>query len=652
MAEIAAIKGVLVIALHFSVDRNLGVVVTYQRYSCLPESNLRCFWMVGIMQVKRLSIVALIVLECVLLGITISSDTLLVETKYGKILGRTRHFPEQLNGDIRYVNTFLGIPFASPPVNHLRFRPPEPPAAWKPHIYNATFFRNVCQQPQNSYFEDSIRIVWPGFTWEKDSSEDCLYLNIFAPGNNVTNTSELYPVIMFIHGGSYVYGTTARHTTPGEVLPRWGVVLVTIQYRLGPFGFLTTGDSAAPGNWGLLDQVQAFKWIQENIKAFGGDPNKVTILGVSSGGASVGLHLLSPRSKGLFHQAIAESGVEFSPFAFQSVKEAALKTKITAMKLGCSSENSHDMIKCLRKKEARSIVLKYDWKSTGPVIDNYFIYDTPENLRRSGQFYHVPLIGGFNSDEGAHNTPEVYHPPTEITSSVFRDSIKSFVKDQMVHENEKTAVLVEDAIEFQYTPWSKASDSLNLRKKIINIQSDYYVAAPTVEVLGIHSTSAPTYMYEFSHRSKADTEDAWMGVKHGDNTPYDFGAPFVNISSLTFTEEDQNVSSLIMSLYANFAKYGNPTPQAVQGMTWGEFNRTTRLYLRIQGRPDIQANFEPQRMAFWNSYYPRLLNFSNHIGQEAISGTNHNEGVERVSNPGLISLVLASILFFLAPGPV
>ena len=611
--------------------------------------------MVGIMQVKRLSIVALIVLECVLLGISMSSDTLLVETKYGKILGRTQHFYEQLSSGRRTVNTFLGIPFASPPVSRLRFRPPEPPAAWKPHVYNATFFRNVCQQQQYAYFEDSIRIVWPGFTWKKDSSEDCLYLNIFAPGNNATNSSEPYPVIMFIHGGSYVFGTTARHTTPGEVLPRWGVVLVTIQYRLGPFGFLTTGDSAARGNWGLLDQVQALKWIQENIKAFGGDPNRVTILGVSSGGASVGLHLLSPRSKGLFHQAIAESGVEFSPFAFQSVKEATLKTKITASKLGCSSENSHDMIECLRKKDAQSIVLNYNWTSTGPVIDNYFIHDTPESLRRSGQFYPVPLIGGFNSDEGAHNTPKKYHPPTEITLSVFRDYIKEFVKERMSHDNKKAAVLIEDAIEFQYTPWSKTPDSPTLRKKMINIQSDYFVAAPTVEVLGIHSTSAPTYMYEFSHQSKANREDAWMGVKHGDNTPYDFGAPFVNITSPTFTEEDQNVSSLIMSLYANFAKDGNPTPQAVQGVTWGKFNRTTKLYLRIQGSPEIQANFEPQRMAFWNSYYPRLLNFSNHIAQEAISGTNrsnHNEGVERVSNPGLVSLLLASILFFPAPGPV
>lgn len=602
------------------------------------------------MIVKSLLTVVVIVIECLSLGMTIPSETPpVVETKYGKILGKTRHFPKG-SGDIKSINTFLGIPFAKPPVKSLRFRPPQPPAAWKPRVHNATFFRNVCQQQQFEYFARSIRLVWPGFTWEKDSSEDCLYLNVFTPGKNVTNTSQLYPVIMFIHGGSYVFGTTARHTTPGEVLPRWGVVLVTVQYRLGPFGFLTTGDSAARGNWGLLDQVQALKWIQENIKAFGGNPNNVTILGVSSGGASVGLHLLSPLSKGFFHQAISESGVEFSPFAFYSVEEAVLKTKRTATKLGCDTENSQSIIECLRKKDAQSIIDDYEWKSTGPVIDNYFIHDTPENLRRSGKFYRVPLISGFNSDEGSHNTAKEYYPPTEITLSVFRDAIKTFVKKHTFHENKDTAVLIEDAIEFQYTPWSKTPDSPTLRQKIIDIQSDYYVAAPTLEVLGVHSMGAPAYMYEFSHRSKVNTADAWLGVQHGDNTPYDFGAPFLNITSLNFTEEDRNVSRLIMSLYANFAKYGNPTPHAVQGVTWDEFNRTNRFYLRIQAKPEMEANFEPHRMAFWNSYYPKLLNFSRHIDRG--SGTNrgnHNRGVERVSNPVLIGFLLTSTLFLIAP---
>lgn len=606
-----------------------------------------------IIQVKSWSIVVLIVVECFSLGITSSSGTIIVQTQYGRILGKTTHFPEE-NGDIKSINTFLGVPFASPPVNKLRFQPPQRPAAWVPRVYNATFFRNVCPQKNLSHFENSILHVWPEFTWETGSSEDCLYLNIFTPEKNASNTSQLYPVIMFIHGGSYVFGTTARHTTPGEVLPRWGVVLVTIQYRLGPFGFMTTGDDVAPGNWGMLDQVEALKWIQENIKAFGGDPNKVTILGVSSGGASVGLHLLSPLSKGLFHQAISESGVEFSPFAFRSVEEAVLKTKSTAKKLECDTTSSQRMIDCLRTKDTQSIIDSFDWHNTGPVIDKHFMYDTPQNLRRLGEFYPVPLLSGFNSDEAAHNTPKHYHPPTEITPSLFKDFIKFFVEKNLLHYNKNTAVLIVDAVEFQYTPWSKTPDSPTLRRKIVNMQSDYFVAAPTVEVLGIHSTHAPAYMFEFSHRSAVSAMDDWMGVAHGENTPYVFGAPFLNITSLNFTDEDRNVSSLLMSLYANFAKYGNPTPHRVQGVTWDKFNTTDKLYLRINNRSEMEANYEPNRMAFWNTYYPRLLNFTKHIEQNKGSGTNpvnHNKGEERVSNSGLLSLLFPSILFVLAAVP-
>ena len=599
---------------------------------------------------KSLLIVVVIVVECFSLAHTTPSGKPIVETKYGKIIGKTRHFLSE-DGHIKYVNTFLGVPYASPPIKDLRFQPPKPPHSWKPEIYNATSFKFVCAQSQSKYFLNSIRLAWPGFTWEKDSSEDCLYLNIFAPGReNATNSSPLYPVIMFLHGGSYVHGTTARHTTPGEVFPRFGVVLVMVQYRLGPFGFMTTGDAEARGNWGMLDQVQALKWIRENIKAFGGDPERVTALGVSSGGASVGLHLLSPLSEGLFQRAIIESGVELSPFAFQSVEAAVQNTKKTAKNLSCNTEDHREMMNCLKTKDTSQIVDKWQGP-TRPVIDNHFICDTPEKLRLSGQFHPVPLIGGFNSDEAGHNIPQKCIPPNELSSAVFGDCIKSFVhKEDLYHNNEKTAGLLEDSITFQYTPWTKTPDPPTLLKKIVNMQSDYFVAAPTLKVLEIHSQKAPTYMYEFSHISKRSSEEAWLGVRHGANTPYDFGAPFLNISSLNFTEEDRNVSSFIMSLYANFAKDGIPTPSALHGVTWNQFNRTHKSYLLIQENPEMQTNFEPQRMAFWNFYYPRLLNFSKTIANSKEQNRdNHNNGVGRVSKPGLLGLILivlcAPVLF-------
>lgn len=561
--------------------------------------------MIWITQEKNWSIVVFIVVACFSFGITNLSATIIVETQYGKIIGKTTQFLDENDG-FQTVYSFLGVPFASPPVNELRFEPPQRPAAWKPRIYNATFFRNVCPQKNLSYFEKSIRNVWPEFSWENDSNEDCLYLNIFTP----SNASHFHPVIMFIHGGSYAFGTTARHTTPGEVLPRLGVVLVTIQYRLGPFGFMTAGDGVARGNWGMLDQVEALKWIKENIEVFGGDPNRVTILGVSSGGASVGLHILSPLSEGLFHRAITESGVEFSPFAFNSVKKAIDKTNVTAGKLSCDTTSSKRMMDCLRSKSAQSIIDKFDWRNTGPIIDRYFIYDTPKNLRRSGKFNKVPLISGFNSHEGAHNTPQEFHPPRDITTSVLREFINNFVENHILQENNKTAVIIEDAIEFQYTPWSKTPDSPSLRQEIVNIMSDYYVAAPTLGVLGIHSALAPTYMFEFNHRSAESDTDAWMGVAHGENTPYVFGAPFLNSTALNFTNEDRNISRLIMTLYANFAKYGNPTPHRVHGVIWDRFNTGSKLYLRINNRSQMGAYYESRRMAFWNNYYPKILNLT------------------------------------------
>ena len=565
--------------------------------------------MIWITQEKNWSIVVFIVVACFSFGITNLSATIIVETQYGEIIGKTTQFLDENDG-FQTVYSFLGVPFASPPVNELRFEPPQRPAAWKPQTYNATFFRNVCPQKNFSYFEKSIRNVWPEFSWENDSNEDCLYLNIFTPGNKTSNASHFHPVIMFIHGGSYAFGTTARHTTPGEVLPRLGVVLVTIQYRLGPFGFMTAGDGVARGNWGMLDQVEALKWIKENIEVFGGDPNRVTILGVSSGGASVGLHILSPLSEGLFHRAITESGVEFSPFAFNSVKKAIDKTNITAGKLSCDTTSSKRMMDCLRSKSAQSIIDKFDWRNTGPIIDRYFIYDTPKNLRRSGKFNKVPLISGFNSHEGAHNTPQEFHPPRDITTSVLREFINNFVENHILQDNNKTAVIIEDAIEFQYTPWSKTPDSPSLRQEIVNIMSDYYVAAPTLGVLGIHSALAPTYMFEFNHRSAESDTDAWMGVAHGENTPYVFGAPFLNSTALNFTNEDRNISRLIMTLYANFAKYGNPTPHRVHGVIWDRFNTASKLYLRINNRSQMGAYYESRRMAFWNNYYPKILNLT------------------------------------------
>ena len=319
----------------------------------------------------------------------------IVSTKYGDIEGLVTLYPNA-SGPFKSVSKFLGVPFAAPPIGELRFKAPEPPKEWKPKVLERKTHGDVCWQ--GSMLEFNTRIFAPNFTY----SEDCLYLDVYSP-----NVSGRLPVLFYIHGGAFEYGTAL--TYPSDLLALHGLVVVVIQYRLGPFGFLTTGNSAAPGNLGMLDQVEALKWVKENIEHFGGDPSKVTICGLSAGAASVSLHLLSPLSKGLFHQAIAESGVDLSPFAIQPVSSALRFVTGLAQKLDCGTSDHSTMLACiLRQKDAdiqkASDSIPFGMSDNvrcGPVVDNYFLLDIPRNLRQKGDFRKVKFMISFTSQEGA-----------------------------------------------------------------------------------------------------------------------------------------------------------------------------------------------------------------------------------------------------------
>ena len=321
-----------------------------------------------------------------------------VSTKYGKIEGLTPASYPNAPGPFKSVTKFLGVPFAAPPIGELRFKAPQPPKKWKPNVRQAKRHENICLQPKT--YEFRIKQFAQNFSY----SEDCLYLDVYSP-----NVSLHLPVMVYIHGGGYEIGTAIKY--PSDILTLQGVVVVVIQYRLGPFGFLTTGDSAAPGNFGMLDQVEALKWVKDNIENFGGNSGKVTIFGASAGGSIVNLHLLSPLSKGLFHQAIAESGVDLSIWATKPVSFGLHYAKELAEKLDCATSNSKDMLDCIRSKEGTDIEencesvignIRYiDHLPWAPVADKTFLHDTPKNLRKKNEFHKVPLMISFNSHEGA-----------------------------------------------------------------------------------------------------------------------------------------------------------------------------------------------------------------------------------------------------------
>uniref|UniRef100_A0A5G2QWJ0 Carboxylic ester hydrolase n=1 Tax=Sus scrofa TaxID=9823 RepID=A0A5G2QWJ0_PIG len=328
-----------------------------------------------------------------------------VDTAQGRVLGKY----VSLEGLAQPVAVFLGVPFAKPPLGSLRFAPPQPAEPWS-FVKNTTSYPPMCcQDPVVEQMTSDL------FTNGKERltlefSEDCLYLNIYTPAD-LTKRGRL-PVMVWIHGGGLVLGGAPMYD--GVVLAAHeNVVVVAIQYRLGIWGFFSTGDEHSRGNWGHLDQVAALHWVQENIANFGGDPGSVTIFGESAGGESVSVLVLSPLAKNLFHRAISESGVALTVALVRKDMKAAAKQ--IAVLAGCKTTTSAVFVHCLRQKsedELLDLTLKMkfltldfhgDQRESHPflptVVDGVLLPKMPEEILAEKDFNTVPYIVGINKQE-------------------------------------------------------------------------------------------------------------------------------------------------------------------------------------------------------------------------------------------------------------
>uniref|UniRef100_A0A8B9SD34 Carboxylic ester hydrolase n=1 Tax=Apteryx owenii TaxID=8824 RepID=A0A8B9SD34_APTOW len=277
-------------------------------------------------------------------------------------LGRLKGKQANVKGTDRLVNVFLGIPFAKAPVGSLRFSPPEPPEAWN-DLRDATSYPPLC--PQDLTILKNVEKKWKEKHPPFQTSEDCLYLNVYSPAGS--DKKDKLPVMVWIHGGNFIFGGASRYD--GSALAAYeNIVVVIIQYRLGLLGFFSTGDEHARGNWAFLDQVAALRWIQENIQYFGGDPGSVTLFGVSAGSCCVSAHVLSPLSKGLFHKAISESGIIFAP--------------------------DKDLLLSADLKEIQFLPL---------VVDGVFLHKSPEEIVTGKEFNAVPFMIGVTNNEFGWN---------------------------------------------------------------------------------------------------------------------------------------------------------------------------------------------------------------------------------------------------------
>ena len=397
-------------------------------------------------------------------------------------------------------------------------------------------------------------------------NENCLFLNVFAPSTADPNSK--LPVMVFIHGGGFTMGGTPGETA-SILATLHDVIVVGIQYRLGILGFFNVPGTETKGNYGLMDQVEALKWVQGNIANFGGDSSKVTIFGESAGAISVSLLMLIPQAENLFHRLIAQSGTAASLHACYRIED----TKPAEAYLGfldCSLENNY--LECMRKKSSDEILngqlmlMSPEASKLGPnsltipVVDDVYISDIPRNLLRQGKFHRVPTVFGYTADEGALvPTMSLVKGPLAMYTPQFFQGLLYSLRHTPDDDNE----LVKAAIVQQYTKHGLPQTPENVREQIMDFFGDSVFIAPTALTLGAFAASGnPGYLYIFNHRSKYSVWPEWVGINHADELPYVFGAPFQNPltseNPLTtgFTEMEKGLSQFMMKLWTNFAKSG------------------------------------------------------------------------------------------------
>ncbi|XP_046549280.1 LOW QUALITY PROTEIN: cholinesterase-like [Haliotis rubra] len=335
--------------------------------------------------IKRLAILALLSLLHI-------AKAQKVSTLNGPLLG------QRLSVLGKPLDVFYGIPYAKPPVGDLRFKHPQPSESWGPDVRDARKPTPSCFQPENALCTYEKHKQTPD-----DYSEDCLHLSVWTPSDNDANLA----VMVWIYGGGFYSGSTRMPLYEGKYLAAENdVIVVSMNYRLGPLGFGYLSPDTIPGNMGLMDQRLALQWVKDNIANFGGDPTRVTIFGESAGSVSVSHHLVSPLSRDLFDRAIMQSGTLTCPWAYTVPKTAKRKLKRLADLLECpSSSTDADIYDCLKTADSRTmsdlqLVAFFDeGLAFVPVVDGYFLPDDPTTLLSSGSIKQTSVLHGFTGDE-------------------------------------------------------------------------------------------------------------------------------------------------------------------------------------------------------------------------------------------------------------
>uniref|UniRef100_A0A8D0HAI8 Carboxylic ester hydrolase n=1 Tax=Sphenodon punctatus TaxID=8508 RepID=A0A8D0HAI8_SPHPU len=455
-------------------------------------------------------------------------------------------------------------------------------------------------------------------------SLDCLYLNIWIPQGKRQVSTNL-PVMIWIYGGAFLLGggqganVLNNYLYDGEkIATRGNVIVVTFTYRVGPLGFLSTGDASAPGNYGLRDQHMAIAWVKRNIVFFGGDPENITIFGESAGAVSVSLQMLSPYNKGLFKRAISQSGVSLCPWAIQE-NPLFWATKV-AEKVGCPTDNTTALANCLRVTDPKAVTLAYHlymvdldyplvhYLALTPVMDGDFIPDSPKNLFANTA--DIDYIAGVNNMDGHFfagiDMPALNRPLVKITA----DEVYSLVRGLTAVKGADGA----NATFSLYTQvWPNQPDQETMKRTVVDLETDYIFLVPTQQALNLHyanAKSGKTYSYIFSEPSRMPVYPSWTGADHADDLQYVFGKPFA--TPLGYKAKHRTVSSAMIAYWTNFARTGNPNEgKSKVPIAWVPYDSTHGYYLEINSSINYDSAKQGLRAAyvnFWSTAYQNLPN--------------------------------------------
>lgn len=475
------------------------------------------------------------------------------------------------------TRAFLGMPFAAPPTGKLRWKPPVPHEPWSA-TRKATAKGPACLQ--NSPVSNKI---------DESSSEDCLTLNVWTPS---TLAKAAPPVLVWIHGGAFVLGSGGEESYDGQVLSEaTGAVVVTLNYRLGPFGFLAlpalkSEDPAHPstGAYGLEDQRMALQWVKNNIAAFGGDAQRVTLFGESAGGISTCTHLVSPPSKGLFQRAIIESG----PCNLATSEATAVKQGEAFLKaLSCQAEP--DPLACARSKSTpdvmRALPLSNDFlfgkgANWFPIVDGWNLPDDPGKLLLAGSFEKVPIVLGANADE----------------ATLFFSLAGTMVGDDAAFEALAEALAPSHGKEI-VARYPRAMYGSAMKAATTAVGDAAFVCPTRKAARAITAAGGDAYLYHFTY-APPGTLFGELGAFHSAEIKYVFGVPS-QLLPKPLTDEELILSKSIMGYFSRHAASGNPNGEGA--LAWPKYRLDSEENIVLGATITTQSRLKTNLCDFWDS---------------------------------------------------